>query len=183
MSDELKSLGCVRARTTRIRLFGRCIAALVLVGSVCVLAAALVASDPAGTPEPEAVDAKALTVMMQSFDNVEVAEYPWGWIRWMMSDKLDPGSQMTFGLVEVNAGQDSPAHMHPNCEEHLYVLSGSCRHRVGDHSVVMKKGDLLRIPTGVPHSAKVLGDKPFKAVIVYSDGNRQFVPLDVKKSE
>ena len=116
--------------------------------------------------------------MMQSIDKVEVQEFDWGWIRWLMNDKLDSESEMTFGLVQLNAGANNPAHLHPNCEEHLYVLSGKCEHRIGDKTVVLKKGDLLRIPTGMPHAAKVIGDEPMLAVIVYSSGDRQFEAVE-----
>jgi len=132
-----------------------------------------------GTAEgPPRIDKAALASMLQSFDRVEVQQHPWGWIRWLMNDKLDPNAQMTFGIVQVNAGRDNPLHIHPNCEELLYVLSGSCAHRIGDQTVTLKAGDLLRIPAGIPHAAKVLGDEPLNAVIVYSSGDRRFVLVD-----
>jgi len=114
---------------------------------------------------------------VEHFGQVEEIKYPWGWIRWMMSTKLDPGAAQTFGIVEIAAGQKNSLHMHPNCEEILYVLSGSCRHRIGDKTVVLKQGDLIRIPAGVPHQAFVLGNEPLRAVISYSSGDRQVVDL------
>jgi uncharacterized RmlC-like cupin family protein len=39
----------------------------------------------------------------------------------------------------------------------------------------MKPGDLVRIPTGVPHRAVTVGDEPMLAVIVYSSADRQMV--------
>jgi quercetin dioxygenase-like cupin family protein len=123
-------------------------------------------------------DAKAMARMLQSFDKVEVQKYSWGWIRWLMNSKLDPKSEMTFGVVQVNAGERNPLHQHPNCEELIYVLSGSCEHRLGDQTVTLKAGDVLRVPTGIPHAAKILGEEPMRAVIVYSSGDRQFVLVE-----
>jgi quercetin dioxygenase-like cupin family protein len=91
-----------------------------------------------------------------------------------MSSKLDPQAEMTFGIVHLKAGQINPLHVHPNCEEQLYVLSGSCEHWIGEKTILLKKGDLIRIPAGVPHKARALAKEPLEAVIVYSSGDRQF---------
>jgi len=93
---------------------------------------------------------------------------------------FDPRAEMTFGVVQLNAGQPDPAHIHSNCEEYLYVLSGSCEHRVGDEWVSLKAGDLVRIPAGVPHMAKTL-QEPLRAVIVYSSPDRDFTPVEEEK--
>ena len=94
-----------------------------------------------------------------------------------MSSKVDPKAEMTFGLAQVAAGHRNPMHVHPNCEEILYVLSGSCEHFLADQKVTLHEGDMIRIPRGVPHCAKVLGDVPMKSVIVYSSGDRQKVDV------
>jgi len=145
----------------------------------CVLLV-LVASTVSQAAEPEEasptpqIDAKALAAMVQSFDKVEKIEYPWGWIRWIMNSQLDPNAEMTFGIVQVDPGQTNPLHIHANCEEQLYVLSGSCEHRIGDKMVVLKAGDVIRIPRNVPHMAKTTEKEGMRAVIVYSAGQRQF---------
>jgi mannose-6-phosphate isomerase-like protein (cupin superfamily) len=118
-----------------------------------------------------------MNISLQHFDGVEEVKYPWGWIRWLMNSKLDAGSAQTFGIVEIRAGRKNSLHMHPNCEELLYVLSGSCEHRVGDKKAVLKPGDLVRIPARTPHQATVHGKEPLRAVISYSSGDRQVVDL------
>ena len=50
--------------------------------------------------------------------------------------------------------------------------------RAGDRRVVVKAGDLVRIPAGTPHQAIVLGNEPMRAVISYSSGDRQVVDLE-----
>ena len=165
-----------RTRSTRLRsTFGRGLA-LILIVAVCVVTAGAAATGRKKRKPytPPKIDAKALTTMLQHFDKVEKEEHPWGWIRWLMNRKLDRKSRMTFGIVEVNAGQTNPLHVHPNCEEVIYVLSGSCEHRIGKQTVVLKTGDALRIPRGVPHTAKTSNKEAMRAVIVYSSGDRQF---------
>ncbi|UCD30766.1 MAG: cupin domain-containing protein [Planctomycetota bacterium] len=124
------------------------------------------------------IDDQALTTLVQCFTEVERVEHSWGWLKWLMNDKIDPKAEMTFGLVQINAGQENPLHTHPNCEEILYMLSGSCEHRIGDKTVMLEAGQMIRIPTGVPHRAKTAGSEPMRAVIVYSSGDRQFVMVE-----
>ena len=165
-----------RTRSTRLRpTLGRGLA-LILIVAICVVTAGAAATGKKKRKPytPPKIDAKALTTMLQHFDKVEKEEHPWGWIRWLMNRKLDRKSKMTFGIVEVNADQKNPMHVHPNCEEHIYVLSGSCEHKIGSQTVTLKTGDVLRIPRGVPHKAETSKKGPMQAVIVYSSGDRQF---------
>jgi quercetin dioxygenase-like cupin family protein len=122
--------------------------------------------------------AKPLAARVQSYDRVAVDRSPWGSLRWLMNAKLDPGAGLTLGVVEINPGQSNPRHVHANCEEVIYVLSGSCRQTVGKETVTLKAGDVLRIPAGVPHVAKALGNEPLRSIVVYNTGQRQFTVLD-----
>jgi len=126
----------------------------------------------AGEEQPAA----APKVTVQEFDKVEVQEYPWGWIRWLMNAEIDPEAEMTFGVVHIKPQQSNPVHLHPESTEYLHVLAGSCEHQVGDKWVTLKAGDTLRIPKGAPHSARTT-DSHCRAVIVYNTGKRQFVPV------
>lgn len=133
------------------------------------------ASEPGRPAAAERTPADAaLAVSVQSFDKVKEEKFSWGWIRWLMNSKLDPQANVTLGIVEINAGQSNPPHVHGNCEEVLYVLSGSCEHRVGKQWVTLKAGDTLRIPAGVPHAARTLAKESVRAVVVYNAGERQF---------
>lgn len=131
------------------------------------------AAKPAASP----FSAEDASPPVRPFDQAEKVEYPWGWIRWMMSSKIDPEAEMTFGIVYVKANQTNPIHVHPNCAEYLHMLSGSCEHLMGDKWLTLKKGDTLRIPAGVWHGARTL-DEPMRAVIVYSSGDRQFQEVE-----
>jgi len=179
-ADPLRRMQDCQDRTGAPRLqcaWGRR-AALVLIAALCLLAAGAAPSGGKKPAAPAKIDARALTTMLQHFDKVEQVKYPWGWIRWLMSSKLDPQSEMTLGIVEINAGQANPPHVHPNCEELIYVLSGSCEHRIGGQTVVLKAGDVLRIPRGVPHAAKTSQQGPVRALVAYSSGDRQMVAVE-----
>ena len=105
----------------------------------------------------------------------ELLDMDWGRLNWRVNGKAMPGAEMSFGLVTIAAGQRNPLHSHPNCEEILHVLSGSCDHKLGDEIIRMNPGDTIRIPRGVRHCALALGDQPLQAVISFSSPDRQTV--------
>jgi mannose-6-phosphate isomerase-like protein (cupin superfamily) len=144
-------------------------------GGITVLAAVLLAAVPMAKSKPQKQSGGevAATAAVQHLDHEAVEEYPWGEIRCMMNNKLDPQATQTFGIVQINAGQKNALHSHPNCEEILYVLSGSCEHLIANKKVVLHPGDLIRVPVGVKHQATVIGNEPLRAVISYSSGDRQ----------
>jgi len=148
-----------------------------LLGAVAAGAAQSHAEEPADAPK---VNAKLPGLSVRNFDKVEKLEFSWGWIRWLMTSKLDADAEMTFGIVEIFPAQANPPHVHANCEEQLYVLSGSCEHWIGNQKVVLKAGDVIRIPRGVPHKARTFDKEGMKAIIVYSSGDRQFEIVDEK---
>jgi oxalate decarboxylase/phosphoglucose isomerase-like protein (cupin superfamily) len=76
-----------------------------------------------------------VNVVVQHLDDEQEVKYPWGWIRWMMNSQIEHESAQTFGIVQINPGHHNFLHSHPNCEEILYVLSGSGVHIVGNKKV------------------------------------------------
>ncbi len=105
-------------------------------------------------------------------------EFPWGTLNWLMGQAIDPDAKQTFGLAVIQPGQQNPPHYHPNCEEILYVVSGTCEHTYGDDSYQLKPGDSIRVPAGVIHHAINNGDEPLRAIISFSSGDRQTVFLE-----
>lgn len=104
--------------------------------------------------------------------------FEWGAIKWLCNGEIDPDALQTFGLVFINPGQQNPPHYHPNCEELIYVLSGECDHRLGDATIRLEPGSLLRIPANMVHCAVNTGWDPVRMVIVYSAPDRQTVFLE-----
>ena len=50
-----------------------------------------------------------------------------------------------------------PKHVHANEDEIFHLLEGEMEFEVGTQTVVLKAGDLIFLPRGVPHSFKVVG--------------------------
>lgn len=156
-------------------MFHRIVSSISAIAILTLVVAADVGLGKAWAADPEQ------PLRVQSFDRVAEEKAPWGSLRWLMNGKLDPQSTITLGVVEIHSGQSNPLHVHANCEEVIYVLSGTCEHRVGKQTVVLKAGDVLHIPAGVPHAAKVLGNQPMRSVVVYNSGQRQFAVVPEKK--
>ena len=79
-------------------------------------------------------------------------------------------------LLTIPPGGRSKAHQHSGHESAIYVLSGEAQMWSGErmeHHVVVRAGDMLYIPAGVPHLPVNLTDAPVTAVIARTDPNEQ----------
>ena len=106
-------------------------------------------------------------------ESQETDQFPWGAIKWLCNDQIDPEAEMTFGTVYINAGQSNPLHYHPNCEELIYIISGECDHTLDGKVYPMKPGMMMRIPQDAKHKAANTGWAPVMMVICYSSADRQ----------
>jgi quercetin dioxygenase-like cupin family protein len=111
-------------------------------------------------------------------ESTEVANQSWGELVWLIGEKQTPGAAQTFGKVTIHAGQRNPLHLHPNCEELLYVISGTADHLLGEEMFQLKAGDVIRIPQGVPHWAKATSAEPLVAIISFSAADRRTENLE-----
>jgi mannose-6-phosphate isomerase-like protein (cupin superfamily) len=122
-------------------------------------------------PRGKQVDRVTLTHLGQQPEE----QHPWGGIHWLMNNQIDPEAQQTLGVVRINPGKSNALHLHPNCEELMYILSGTGSTTVGKKIITLHPGDLVRVPAGVLHQATAFGSAPLVAVISYSSANRQVV--------
>ena len=108
----------------------------------------------------------------------DATAFAWGSIQWLVNEQLAPRAELTFGYVEIDPGCKNPRHLHPNCDEVLFVLEGRLEHSVGDDVVELGPGTALLIPKDVVHDARNPGDVPARVVVAYSSGDRQTVMLE-----
>ncbi len=79
-------------------------------------------------------------------------------------------------LLTIQPGQRARAHLHENHETAIYVLSGEAEMYYGEkleQHMVVKAGEYLYIPAGVPHLPFNATDEPATAVIARTDPNEQ----------
>jgi quercetin dioxygenase-like cupin family protein len=119
--------------------------------------------------------------LVASLQETASEETSWGSVTWLISGKATKGAEQTFGVVTIDPGCNNPLHLHPNCEEILYVLSGSCEHTVGDATVGLGPGQAICIPRGTPHCARTTSAEPLVLVVSFSSPDRQVVNLGEEK--
>jgi len=102
----------------------------------------------------------------------DVADF--GELCWHVNGDRAPGTGMTLGEVTIAVGQKNPLHVHDNAEEVLYLIEGALEHRVGDETFRMGPGDVIRVPMGVPHDGRNVGDAPARMVVAYNHPHRAF---------
>ena len=94
-----------------------------------------------------------------------VAHYRWADLpaepmKGTITRKLIASERMMIAHVFLKAGDDVPQHQHEN-EQITYILSGALHFwlgAAGDQEVVVRAGEVLVIPSNVPHRALALED-------------------------
>ena len=100
-----------------------------------------------------------------------------GSVHWAVRDGDPPGSEQTIGVATFEAGKSNVEHVHPNCEEVVYVLEGEVEHTLGAQTTTLRAGDLIVVPRGAPHRLINTSGAACRAYIVFSSPDRQFVPV------
>ena len=70
----------------------------------------------------------------------------------------------------VNGGP--PLHKHLHQEEYFYVISGEVRFAVGDQRLLLRAGDSLLGPRGVPHTFAAVEGNPSHMLIAFSPAGK-----------
>ncbi len=88
----------------------------------------------------------------------------WDTLNWIQVDpkvrrKVLHAQTCTAALVELSPGAPLGLHSHPH-EQLSTIRSGSAEFILGDETLRVGPGDVLRIPPGLEHGVKVLGDVP-----------------------
>jgi quercetin dioxygenase-like cupin family protein len=78
----------------------------------------------------------------------------------MLDRRLITGDRMMLAHVYLKKGCIVPKHSHEN-EQITYILEGALKFWIGEdqsQEVIVKAGDVLHIPSHVPHKAEALED-------------------------
>lgn len=70
----------------------------------------------------------------------------------------------------VNGGP--PLHKHPHQEEYFYVISGEVHFALGDDRLVLKAGDSVLGPRGIPHTFAAVKGNPAHMLISFSPAGK-----------
>lgn len=108
-----------------------------------------------------------------SVDEIEAVEFDWGHLLWLVNQETAIDAEMTVGICVIEPGQRNGEHLHPNCEEVLFVLAGECDHTLGDEVMHLTPGTMIRCPANVPHYAINTADEPLRALVCFSAPDRE----------
>jgi quercetin dioxygenase-like cupin family protein len=78
----------------------------------------------------------------------------------MLDRRLITGDRMMLAHVYLKKGCIVPKHSHEN-EQLTYILEGALRFKLGDdqsETLVVNAGEVLHIPSNVPHEAEAVED-------------------------
>ena len=75
----------------------------------------------------------------------------------LISRKLVSGDRQMLAQVYLKRGAMVPLHTHDS-EQLTYVLDGMLKVRIADEEVLVRDGEVVRSPSGVPHQLEALAD-------------------------
>lgn len=78
-------------------------------------------------------------------------------------------AQVEVVLGVVQPGGKAEMHQHDDLEQVIYVLEGRAAVRVGDEiRFEVGPGEVLFFPPKTPHEIVVVGDQPYKVLVIYA---------------
>lgn len=92
--------------------------------------------------------------------HVKWDELPWEPVTDLISRRLVTSERMMLAQVLLKKGAVVPRHSHEN-EQLTYILEGALRFRIGENlerELVVSAGEVLVLPSNVPHEAEALED-------------------------
>jgi len=102
----------------------------------------------------------------------------WGGLNWLSNSKILNSEGLTLGRVVIKKGMANPKHIHPNCDEVLYLLKGKLKHTVGDKAVIVEAGDTILIKAGIPHNGINIGEEDADMIVAYPASERKFTVVE-----
>jgi quercetin dioxygenase-like cupin family protein len=71
---------------------------------------------------------------------------------------------------------EQPPHSHP-FDQTAFVFEGAMEFDVGDEHFLVKSGEMLQIPAGAPHTARVVGDESAFNIDVFAPVRDDYIHL------
>ena len=92
------------------------------------------------------------TVQLHRWDEIALEK-----VTEMISRKIVTGEREMLGQIYFKKGALVPMHSHES-EQLTYVLQGALKFLIGGEEIIVREGEVLRIPSWVPHQAEALED-------------------------
>src|SRR5687768_4331429 len=92
------------------------------------------------------------TVRLHRWDEIALEK-----ITEMISQKIVAGEREMLAQIYLKRGALVPMHAHES-EQMTYILQGALKYLVGGEEIIVREGEVLHIPSRVPHQAEALED-------------------------
>ena len=92
------------------------------------------------------------TVRLHRWDEIALEK-----VTEMLSRKIVTGEREMLAQVYLKRGCLVPMHSH-EAEQMTYVLQGALKFLIGGEDITVREGEVLHIPSRVPHQAEALED-------------------------
>jgi len=89
---------------------------------------------------------------------MQVEELPWGPHDWLSRPGLTEADDLLMVRVHMPPGEAHKFHRHPEMEEIIYVLSGTCEQWVDTEKKLLTAGQLAHIPKDIVHGTYNVGE-------------------------
>ena len=92
------------------------------------------------------------TVRVHRWDEIALEK-----ITEMISQKIVAGEREMLAQIYLKRGALVPMHSHES-EQMTYVLQGALKFLIAGEEITVREGEVLHIPSGLPHQAEALED-------------------------
>lgn len=92
-----------------------------------------------------------------ALQHIRLQDLPMESINPLLDRQLVTGERAMLARIILRAGCVVPLHSHDN-EQITYVLEGALKFLIQDREIVVRAGEVLVIPSHMPHSAEALED-------------------------
>src|SRR5690349_22352010 len=90
----------------------------------------------------------------------------------MISRKIVSGEREMLAQIYLKRGALVPFHTHDS-EQMTYILQGALRFYIGGEEIIVREGEVLHIPSRVPHQAEALEDT--LELDIFSPGRAEWI--------
>lgn len=109
--------------------------------------------------------------------NMQVEQLPWGPHHWLCRPGLTAADKLLLVRVEMPPGEAHQFHRHPEMEEIIYVISGTCEQWVDREQQVLTAGQMAHIPADVVHGTYNIGSDTLVFLAILSPAKIEGPPI------
>lgn len=107
-----------------------------------------------------------------NLNEVPVGKIPGRETRDLINAQTAGTRNISLRITDVLPGETcTPAHIHTECEEVIFILSGKGEIKIGNELFPMEPGDAIYLPTGVAHIMRNTGKEIMRMACSFSSAD------------